>query len=142
MAAADASVSIVLVEREWQAMREWSMRLEPPAFTLHLVKGWVSPQVLRLMPRWPNSRVMSVPRAWFWPVCAAAIAWCHAWGTLRCIVVDNERSYARLRRRAERLGVSLMRIQPGAAGYELCEGEAPLQEDAWRIRVGLSCASS
>ena len=113
-------VVLSLVERGWQAARECSLDLQRQGgCVVHLVKGRLEPAVHAMIAPQPRVRVVSVRRTLFWP---AAWAWCMGWlvtARLRMVLVDNERSFRRVRRWVGGSRVSLVRARQGGQGYEL-----------------------
>ena len=113
-------VVLSLVERGWQAARTCSMEMASESLPcLHLVKGHLAHEVRGLIAPIPHVRLVSVPRRIFWPLVAL---WCLRWhltGMLRGLLVDNERSYRRLKRWAQWLGIDLFLIKLVGQGYEL-----------------------
>ena len=103
-------VVLSLVERGWQAAREYSLEVQRQGgCCVHLVKGSLSPAVHAMISPQPRIRVVSVRRTLFWPV---ALAWCVgllAAARLQAVLVDNERSLRRVRRWVGGSRVSLIR---------------------------------
>ena len=116
---ADRPLVLSLVERGWQAARDYSLQMQPQADVVHVVKGRLSRNVRRMIAPSAHIRVLSMPRALFWPGIGLLLLGYRLSGRLRTLLVDNRRSYRRLARvsRAARLGLAL--IQQGASGYEL-----------------------
>lgn len=118
---ADSRVLVLsLVERGWQAAREWSLDTQQRGITVvHLIKGRLSPSVQAMIVPHPTIRIVSIPRSLFWVgVCSYLLAgWLR--GRLRVVLVDNDRSCHRLKGWARRARITLLRVQVGAAGYEL-----------------------
>ena len=95
----DRRVALSLVERGWQAAREWSIKAEPYGITaVHIVKGRLDPGVRALVKPTAGMRLISAPHHVFWPLAWLWWARLRLTGRLRGVVVDNERSARRLRR--------------------------------------------
>ena len=103
-----------LVERGWQAARDYSLQMQPQMDVVHVVKGRLSRDVRRMITPYAHIRILSMPRALFWPgIGLLLLGYGHS-GRLRTLLVDNRRDDGRLAlvSRAARLGVAL--IQRGA----------------------------
>ena len=110
-------IALSLVERGWQAAREWSLDAgQRGVSVVHLVKGYVAPEVRDLIPRDERMCFLAVPRSAFWPAAWGLLAWFALSGALQVVVVDNERSLRRLRRCARRLRVQLTMVLMGQEG--------------------------
>ena len=104
-----------LVERGWQAAREYSLDAQRGEFEfLHIVKGRLDRLVRALIAPRPNIRLLSISRRWFWPAAWSILAWGVLTGRLRAVLVDNERSFQRLKARMRAAGVSLIRAERAA----------------------------
>ena len=105
-----------LVERGWQAAREYSLdaRYGELEF-LHVVKGRLDRSVRTLIAPRPNIRLLSISRRWFWPAAWSILAWSVLTGRLRTVLVDNDRSFRRLEAGMRVAGICLMRLQPGGS---------------------------
>lgn len=91
-------VVLSLVERGWQAAREWSLNEKPPevAVVVHLIKGSLSREVRALIRPVRQVELVAVSRRVFWPVALSLFLW-HAFrGRLEAVLVDNERSHRRV----------------------------------------------
>jgi len=92
-------VVLSLVERGWQAAREYSLKADRSGVrVLHVVKGRVARPVRRLMASSAPLHLLSVARVAFWPVAWSLSVWFSLCGTLQAVLVDNERSFHRVRR--------------------------------------------
>lgn len=90
-------VVLSLVERGWQAAREWSLHQRPPqAAVVHLIKGVLDQEVRALIRPVPHVKLLAVPRKMFWPAAFALFLWYAVRGRLQAALVDNERSRRRL----------------------------------------------
>ena len=119
MTDADGMV-LSFVERGWQAAREWSLDAQHRGITVvHLIKGRLSPAVQAMIAPRPHIRIMSVPRPLFWVAAFAHLFAGRLRGRLRAVLVDNDRSCHRLRAWTQGMGVTLLTVRVGAAGYEL-----------------------
>lgn len=91
-------VVLSLVERGWQAAREWSPNGKPPEATVvHLVKGSLNHEVRALIRPVPQVELMAVPRTLFWPMAVGLFLWHACRGRLQAVLVDNQRSERRVR---------------------------------------------
>ena len=116
---------ISLVERGWQAAREHSLEVKHhEVMVIHLIKGRLSRDIRGLIAPYPGIRLISLPRAIFWPAAWSLIAWAPVVGRLQAVLVDNERSDRRVHRwlhphtKIFGVGVNagsakLVRVQPG-----------------------------
>ncbi len=103
-----------LVERGWQAAREYSLDAQRSEVAfLHLVKGRLDRSVRLLIAPRPNIRLLSVSTRWFWPVVWSVLAGTALTGRLHAVLVDNDRSFRRLRTMLRIAGVSLVKLEPG-----------------------------
>lgn len=94
----ERGVLLSLVERGWQAARLYSLHHAGERLhCVHLVKGRLGRDVHALIAPVPHVRLVSVPRNAFWLIAALSCAWWRMTGRLRSVLVDNERSYRRLR---------------------------------------------
>lgn len=110
-------IVLSLVERGWQAAREYSLDLDQQDIgVLHLIKGWLPADVRRLIAPRPHIRIISVPRRLFWIGVWLGLIVCWATGRLRSLLVDNDRSARRLHRWARWTGAQVMTVQPGSDG--------------------------
>ena len=101
-----------LVERGWQAAREYSLDAQrSEAAFLHLVKGRLDRSVRLLIAPRPNIRLLSVSTRWFWPVVWSVLAGTALTGRLHAVLVDNDRSYRRLQAVMRVAGVSLLNVK-------------------------------
>jgi hypothetical protein len=108
-------VVLSFVERGWQAAREWSLGEERQgAAVVHLIKGWLDAEVLALIRPAARVRLVRIPRRWFWPVAWGWVAWGLCSGTLRTILVDNERSLRRVRAWVRGAPVELLQVADAA----------------------------
>ncbi len=91
-------VILSLVERGWQAAREWSLRERPPhTSVVHLIKGTLQAEVRSLIRPVPQVELVAVSRTLFWPMAVGLFLW-HAYrGRLQAVLVDNQRSERRVR---------------------------------------------
>ena len=136
-------IMLSLVERGWQAARECSLDVQQQGISVvHLIKGYVAPEVRALITPYSHIQVVSVPRELFWPFAWLYCAGLMLTGRLRCILVDRERSLGRVRNWLWRSGVSLVMVQEGRHGYELCRDRQPLAQAAWYATLGIheACA--
>lgn len=125
-------IMLSLVERGWQAARECSLDAQRQGVrTVHLIKGWVHPRVLALHRSSEYVRMISVPRPLFWVAVGCALVWWGGSGVLRAVLVDHERSAARLHRWIGWLHAHLMMVRMGDAGYELWAGEQRISPITW-----------
>lgn len=99
-----------LVEDGWRSARVLSLaaaqRGQHPV--LHLVKGEVAPDVLRMITPYPGTRIQPIARRWF-----RVVSWCMVLlGLVRqrwhAIVVDNHRTYAWVQTLARWQGVPVV----------------------------------
>ena len=99
-----------LVERGWQAAREYSLDAQRGEFEfLHIVKGRLDRLVRALIAPRPNIRLLSVSKRWFWPAAWSILAWGVLTGRLRTVLVDNDRAFRRLHAALRVVGVSLLK---------------------------------
>jgi hypothetical protein len=92
-------VVLSLVERGWQAAREWSLHQRPPqTAVIHLIKGVLDKEVRTLIRPVPHVKLVAMPRKVFWPVAFALFLWYTIPGRLQAVLVDNDRSRRRLGR--------------------------------------------
>lgn len=90
-------IVLSLVERGWQAAREWSLHQRPPQTTvIHLIKGSLNAEVRALIRPVPMVEVVAIPRKMFWPTAFMLFVWCAGVGRLQAVLVDNARSLRRL----------------------------------------------
>jgi len=127
-----------LVERGWQAARTLSLEVQSDRIrVVHVIKGWLSREVRAMIHPTPAIRILAIPRAWFWVGAMVSVAALMCRGRLRTIVVDNERSFRRVRRwtRCARFArfarVSVTFIQPRPDGYALSVDAQELPTAAW-----------
>ena len=107
-----------LVERGWQAAREYSLDAQRSELEfLHVVKGRLDRSVRALIVPRPNTRLLSISRRWFWPAAWSILAWGVLTGRLRTVLVDNDRSFRRLKVWMRVAGICLMKLP---AGGSLC----------------------
>ena len=105
-----------LVERGWQAAREYSLDAQRGEVEfLHIVRGRLDRSVRALVAPRPNIRLLSIPKRWFWSAAWSILAWGALTGRLRTVLVDNDRSFRRLRTMRRVAGVSLINLHPGAS---------------------------
>ena len=103
-----------LVERGWQAAREYSLDAQRSEVEfLHVVRGRLDRSVRALIAPRPNIRLLSVSKRWFWSAAWMILAWAVLTGRLRTVLVDNDRSFRRLEAGTRLAGVSLMKLPPG-----------------------------
>ena len=120
------------VERGWRAARECSLESEGEEVRFsHLIKGRLGQAVLAIIPSRPHSEIVSIPRQLFWPA-----AWARAVGALLsrrlgAVMVDNERSYRRVKRWPGFAQVPVVMVQEGLEGYELWRGSQRLLRAPW-----------
>ena len=101
-----------LVERGWQAAREYSLDVRYGELEfLHVVRGRLDRSVRALIVPRPNTRLLSISRRWFWPAAWSILAWGVLTGRLRTVLVDNDRSFRRLRATMRIAGVSLLKAE-------------------------------
>lgn len=106
---------VSLVERGWQAAREYSLEAQGDGLSVvHLVKGRLSREVHALIVPFPHIRIISVPRLWFWPGAWLMMGWAGLTGRLRSLLVDNARSYRRFHRWTRLLHVELLMMEGDA----------------------------
>jgi len=130
-------VVLSLIERGWQAARELSLGLRQEGVcVVHVIKGRLDRSVKALITPVPNVRLISVHRQLFWPLIGLLAAGWWLRGTLRSLLVDNDRSYNRLRGWARLLRLDLTVVRAGTHGYELWVGSDRVAEAAWREAVG------
>ncbi len=92
-------IILSLVERSWQAAREYSLDAQRQGFsTIHLVKGCLSPDVRALIQPHDRIRIISVARYLFRPAVGLSVLGFLFTGRLCRLLVDNERSFQRLSR--------------------------------------------
>lgn len=90
-------VILSLVERGWQAAREWSLHQRPPQTSVvHLIKGTLQAEIRSLIRPVPHVTVMAIPRRAFWPVAFGCFLWHVCRGRLQAVLVDNPRSHRRV----------------------------------------------
>ena len=105
-----------LVERGWQAAREYSLDAQRGEIEfLHIVRGRLDRSVRALVAPRPNIRLLSIPKRWFWPAAWSILTWGALTGRLRTVLVDNDRSFRRLRTMRRVAVVSLINLHPGAS---------------------------
>ena len=108
-----------LVERGWQAAREYSLDARHGDLEfLHVVKGRLDRPVLALVAPRPNIRLLSVSTRWFWPAAWSILAWGVLTGRLHAVLVDNDRSFRRLRAWMRAAAVPLIRAEHAALSQE------------------------
>ena len=137
------SVTVLsLVERSWQAARECSLDAQRHGIKIvHVIKGRVDRAILDLIASYPNIRLISVSRRWFWP--AAWLVWVRLAlsGGLRGVLVDNDRAARRLRAWWPGLAVWLVKAGQGDERYELWADQKPVSPVRWYQQLGLPCGS-
>ena len=134
-------VVLSLVERGWQAARELSLDVQPHGVrVIHLIKGRLSHAVYQLITQKPHVRILSVPRPFFWPMLGLVTIGLLLIGRLRAVLVDNERSFRRLRGWTSWASLTVTMVQQGARGYELRCGPEPLSRAAWSQLVGVDAS--
>ena len=108
-----------LIERGWQAAREYSLDTQrSESDFLHVVKGRLDRSVRALVAPRPNIRLLSIPKRWFWPAAWSILAWGVLTGRLHAVLVDNDRSFRRLEAWMRAAGVSLIRAEHAALRQE------------------------
>ena len=114
------------VERGWRAAREISLALASRGVRVtHLVKGRIPPGVRSIIAPQPGVRLIDLPRWIFWPALRATVILARVSGRLRWVLVDNDRSHARLQGWCRRLGVRVGRVHELEQGYDVrSNGEA------------------
>jgi len=129
---AATNLVLSLVERGWRAARECSLDLrEADLEYVHVVKGRLSRAVRAMAAPESGTRLLSVPKALFWPMIVLGVG-AGAWsGRLRAVLVDNLRSFRRLQGVSRMLGVLVAIVQDSAAGYELRRGTERIPRAAW-----------
>jgi len=102
-----------LVERGWQAARDYSLKADSGGVrVLHIVKGRVARPVRRLMASSASLHLLSVARVAFWPVAWSLSVWLFLCGKLQAVLVDNERSFHRVRRWFPGAAVPIWELHP------------------------------
>lgn len=105
-------IILSLVERGWQAAREWSLHQRPPQATvIHLIKGSLDAEVRALIRPVPMVGMIAIPRTVFWPVAFILFVRYACVGRLRAVLVDNARSLHRLGRWTRWVPVPLTMIE-------------------------------
>ncbi|MBI4343605.1 MAG: hypothetical protein HY601_02185 [Candidatus Omnitrophica bacterium] len=107
----DARLALSLVEKGWHGAREHTKSLPGGWRVVHLVKGPVDPSVRRLLGLDARTRLVGIPRRWYWPVAWAMLV---RWGVTRrlgALVVDNTRAQRRMRPWAAWTGATV--VWPG-----------------------------
>jgi len=134
-------VVLSLIERGWQAAREFSLDLcQSGVCVVHVIKGNLSPSVRALITPAPNVRIISVHPQLFWPVAWVLLTGWWLTGRLRSLLVDNDRSQGRFFRCARLLHLNLTVVRAGAHGYELWIGPQQVSQPVWREAVARQCA--
>ena len=136
------AIILSLVERGWQAARECSLDLHGKGIcVVHMIKGSVSPQVLALMVPKSHIHFVSVSRTLFWPAALGMFGWFVASGTLRAVLVDNERSRRRLSRWVRVARVQLLLVRQGQGGYEMIAADQRVMPSTWHETLRHPCGS-
>lgn len=126
------AVILSLVERGWQAARELSLDLQRDGFrSIHLIKGRLDRSVHSLIAPQPHVQLVSWHRRVFWPATALLTLGWFMTGRLRAILVDNDRSYRRLRGWARVGHVHLALVRQGPQGHELWIGPQQISRADW-----------
>jgi hypothetical protein len=108
------------VERGWRAAREISLALAGQGVGVtHLIKGRLPAGVRSIIAPQPGARLVDLPRWRFWPALWAAVILARASGRLRWVLVDNDRTQARLQGWCRCLGVRVGRVRELEQGYEV-----------------------
>ena len=91
-------VIVSLVERGWQGARECS--LDPSLSDrdmVHVIKGLVPRPVIDMIVTTPSTQLACAPKWLFWLLVWALLPGLWLTGRLQAVLVDNDRSYRRLR---------------------------------------------
>ena len=102
-----------LIERGWQSARTAELE-QAPFSVVHLVKGRLSPSLRRLIGLSHPVRIVSSPRALFWPCAWVWLLGLRITGCLRAVWVDNAKSYRYVNGWGRRLGINVVLLS-GAA---------------------------
>lgn len=125
-------IVLSLVERGWQAARECSLDLHRRGVcVIHLIKGTLDHAVHALIAPQPHIRLMSVARSWFWPMAWLLCTALTLSGQLRAVLVDNERSFRRLRGWTRLAGINVIMVRNGREGYEVWAGSRCIARSRW-----------
>lgn len=125
-------VILSLVERSWHPARVFSLDVEREGLTVvHLVKGWLRPAWRGLIAPRPSVRVHSAPRKVFWPLVGAWTIGLLCLGRLRAVLVDNEKTAAKLRWWPRWSGAALLMVRAHQDGYELWERGRRIEPPSW-----------
>ncbi len=131
-------IILSLVERGWQATRACSLDLaEHRLYVLHVVKGYVGRSVRMLVASHSFIRLVSVPRWLFWPCVWLSVTAGGVSGHLGAVIVDNERSFKRMKRWEAWFRLSVVRVQQGKECYQIWKDREALSGAVWFQRIGL-----
>ena len=122
---------VSVVERGWRGARECANALNAAGVpVVHVIKGWISPEVREMIHPTPHQQVVAWPRPlfyvglWCWLIPRVLL------GRVRWVLVDHERTDRGLRRWGRWCGILPVTIREGDEGFTLWRGEVrlPLQD--------------
>ena len=115
--------ALSLVEHGWRGARRCSLAVAEQGIPVtHLLRGWVAADLVRLIGRHPNIRLVRVPHRAFHVSSWGWLAACTATGRLRWLLVDRERTRRMVQRWCERFEIAVVMIHDTVEGYELSVG--------------------